>query len=124
MDMPAGGKAFAGSGGSPAFMPLPRNAAFLPQIWAAEWRNDVQCNIDERALLWDQPPRSGVAAMMTKNPFMSAWLSWANRASSLWTTAAMSAAKRNQSAAWKAMVTPPKSGQAKAKPKRKGKPAR
>ncbi|MBY6265243.1 hypothetical protein EI613_25470 [Azospirillum sp. 412522] len=62
--------------------------------------------------------------MMTKNPFMSAWLSWANRASSLWTTAAMSAAKRNQSAAWKAMVTPPKSGQAKAKPKRKGKPAR
>ncbi|CAO3436226.1 hypothetical protein [Azospirillum endophyticum] len=60
--------------------------------------------------------------MMTKNPFMSAWLSWANRASSMWTTAAMSAAKRNQSAALKAMMTPPKAGHP--KPKRKAKPAR
>lgn len=57
---------------------------------------------------------------MAKNPFMSAWLSWANRATCMWTTAAMSAAKRNQSAALKSMMTPPKS----AKPKRKSKPAR
>ncbi|HYF88690.1 hypothetical protein [Azospirillum sp.] len=57
---------------------------------------------------------------MAKNPFMSAWLSWANRATGMWTTAAMSAAKRNQSAALKSMMTPPKS----AKPKRKAKPAR
>lgn len=68
--------------------------------------------------------------MMTKNPFMSAWLSlglsWANRASGMWTGAAMAAAKRNRSAALKAMMTPPKSGQAKAKPKpkRKARPAR
>lgn len=64
--------------------------------------------------------------MLTRNPFMSAWLSWANRATGMWTTAAMSAAKRNQSAAQsamiKAMMTPPKSGHA--KPKRKAKPAR
>lgn len=57
---------------------------------------------------------------MAKNPFMSAWLSWANRATGMWTTAAMSAAKRNQSAALKSMMTPPKTP----KPKRKAKPAR
>ena len=61
---------------------------------------------------------------MAKNPFMSAWLSWANRATGMWTAAAMSAARsaagRNQSAALKSMMTPPKS----AKPKRKAKPAR
>lgn len=67
---------------------------------------------------------------MTKNPFMSAWLSWANRASGMWTTAAMSAARRNQSAAQsamiKAMMTPPKAGPAKPKPnsKPRSKPAR
>ncbi|MBP2298984.1 hypothetical protein [Azospirillum picis] len=59
---------------------------------------------------------------MTKNPFMSAWLSWANRATSLWTTAAMSAAKRNQTAAFKAMTTPPKP--AASRSKRKGRTAR
>lgn len=63
---------------------------------------------------------------MTKNPFMSAWLSWANRASGMWTTAAMSAARRNQSATqaaiFKAMMTPPKAKPS--KPKRKSKPAR
>lgn len=57
---------------------------------------------------------------MTKNPFMSAWLSWANRAGGMWTAAAMSAARRNQSAALKSMMTPPKP----AKPKRRAKPAR
>ena len=57
---------------------------------------------------------------MAKNPFMSAWLSWANRATGMWTTAAMSAAKRNQSAALKSMMTQPKP----AKPKRKARPAR
>ena len=57
---------------------------------------------------------------MAKNPFMSAWLSWANRATGMWTTAAMSAAKRNQAAALKSMMTPPKTS----KPKRKAKPAR
>lgn len=72
--------------------------------------------------------------MMTKNPFMSAWLSWANRASGMWTTAAMSAARRNQAAAQsamiKAMMTPPKAGQGNpggnpgSKPKRKSKPTR
>lgn len=51
-----------------------------------------------------------------KNPAMSLWLSWANRATSMWATAAMSAAKRNQTAAIKAMTTPPK-----AKPHRKAK---
>lgn len=64
--------------------------------------------------------------MMTKNPFMSAWLSWANRAGGMWTSAAMSAARRNQataqSAMIKAMLTPPKAAQS--KPKRKSKPAR
>ncbi|WP_199231682.1 hypothetical protein [Azospirillum sp. TSO35-2] len=39
---------------------------------------------------------------------MSVWLSWANQATSMWTTAAMTAAKRNQAAALKAMLTPPK----------------
>lgn len=43
-----------------------------------------------------------------KNPAMSLWLSWANRATSLWTTAAMSAVKRNQAAMVKAAMTPPK----------------
>ena len=43
-----------------------------------------------------------------KNPAMSLWLSWANRATSLWTTAAMSAAKRNQTAMIKAATTLPK----------------
>lgn len=68
--------------------------------------------------------------MMTKNPFMSAWLSWANRATGMWTTAAMSAARRNQAAAQsamiKAMMTPPKVGQGNpgSKPKRRSKPAR
>ncbi|PWC80856.1 hypothetical protein TSH100_28715 [Azospirillum sp. TSH100] len=68
--------------------------------------------------------------MMTKNPFMSAWLSWANRAAGMWTTAAMSAAKRNQAAAQsamiKAMTTPPKAGRGNPglKPKRKSKPTR
>ncbi|MBP2308249.1 hypothetical protein GBZ48_29540 [Azospirillum melinis] len=67
---------------------------------------------------------------MTKNPFMSAWLSWANRASGMWTTAAMSAARRNQSAAqtamFKAMMTPPKAkpSKAKANSKPRSKPAR
>lgn len=63
---------------------------------------------------------------MTKNPFMSAWLSWANRAGGMWTAAAMSAARRNQSAAqaamFKAMMTPPKAKPS--KPKRKSKPER
>lgn len=57
---------------------------------------------------------------MARNPFMSAWLSWANRTTCLWTSAAMSAAKRNRSAALKSMMTPPQP----AKPKRKAKPAR
>jgi len=55
---------------------------------------------------------------MTKNPFMSVWLSWANRASGMMTAAAMSSAKRNQSAIMKAMMTPPKPKPAKRKPKR------
>lgn len=67
---------------------------------------------------------------MTKNPFMSAWLSWANRASGMWTAAAMSAARRNQSSAQsamvKAMMTPPKAKPSKPKPnsKPRSKPAR
>lgn len=44
-----------------------------------------------------------------KNPAMSLWLSWANRATSMWTSAAMSAAKRNQATMLKAAMTPPKS---------------
>lgn len=53
-----------------------------------------------------------------KNPMMSLWLSWANRATSMMTTATMSAAKRNQAAMLKSMTTPPKP---KAGPKRKAK---
>jgi hypothetical protein len=56
-----------------------------------------------------------------KNPVMSAWLSWANRAASLWTAAATSATRRNQSAFAKAMTQPPKPAKAGA---RKRKPAR
>ncbi|WP_168220259.1 hypothetical protein [Azospirillum thermophilum] len=44
-----------------------------------------------------------------KNPVMSLWLSWANRATSMMTAATMSAAKRNQAALLKSMTTPPKS---------------
>ncbi len=54
-----------------------------------------------------------------KNPVMSAWLSWANRATSLWTAAATSAARRNQSAFAKAMTqhpTPATGGTRKRKP--------
>lgn len=39
----------------------------------------------------------------------SVWLSWANRAAGIWTSAFVAAAKRNQAAALKAMTTPPKS---------------
>lgn len=34
-----------------------------------------------------------------KNPLMSAWLSWANRAAGIWIGAATAAAKRGQTAA-------------------------
>lgn len=52
-----------------------------------------------------------------KNPFMSAWLSWANQATTAWTTAMMAAAKRNQAAALKEMTKPP-ARRPKRKPKR------
>ncbi|WP_146205439.1 hypothetical protein [Azospirillum sp. TSH20] len=102
----------------------------LPEKWADCWREDVQRNIEGFGAVVREFPRFGVAPMMTKNPFMSAWLSWANRASGMWTSATMSAARRNQAAAQsamiKAMMTPPKSGQGNSasKPKRKSKPAR
>ena len=38
----------------------------------------------------------------------SLWLSWANQAAGIWTSAVTAAAKRNQAAFLKAMTTPPK----------------
>ncbi|HYG87883.1 MAG TPA: hypothetical protein VD978_16625 [Azospirillum sp.] len=43
----------------------------------------------------------------------SLWLSWANQAASIWTSAFAAAAKRNQAAFLKAMTTPPKPTRAK-----------
>lgn len=51
-----------------------------------------------------------------KNPFMSAWLSWANSATTAWTSAMTAAAKRNQAAMLHAATKPPK---AKRKPRAK-----
>lgn len=50
----------------------------------------------------------------------SVWLSWANKAASIWTSTFMAAAKRNQAAFLKAATTPPKP----AKPKRRKTPKR
>lgn len=42
-----------------------------------------------------------------KNPVMSFWLSWANRAASLWAGAAMAAARQNEAALKRAMKPRP-----------------
>ncbi|WP_448191040.1 hypothetical protein [Azospirillum sp. sgz301742] len=43
----------------------------------------------------------------------SVWLSWANRAAGIWTSAFTAAAKRNQAAVLKAMTSPPKPAKSK-----------
>lgn len=62
------------------------------------------------------PYRNAGAVM--KNPFMSAWLSWANSATTAWTGAMTAAARCNQAAMMQAALKPPK---AKRKPRPKKK---
>ena len=49
---------------------------------------------------------------------MSAWLSWANQATTMWTSAVMSATRRQQAAMARELAKPPKPGM-KAKPRKR-----